>query len=130
MLRLDHYLRKSFLAILLTNLAIAAPAYAHGGGKAEHGGIVQVVGETTFELVVKPDSVELYVEDAGEDLAGDAMTAKLIVTGEKNMEIPLVPGGNDKVEAKNVVIPHGAKVTAVIMIKSSQAKVRANFKIK
>ena len=122
--------RLASLAFLGISLSCPVPVFAHGGGKAEHGGQVQVVGETTFELVTKTDSVELYVEDAGEDLAGDAMTAKLIVTGDKSFEVVLNPASGDKVEAKNVIIPHGSKVTAVITIKSSQAKVRANFKIK
>jgi hypothetical protein len=117
-------------ALLSGSILSAAPALAHGGGKAEHGGQVQIVGETTFELVTKADSVELYVEDAGEDLAGDSMSAKLIVTGEKGFEVVLTAGSGDKVEAKNVTIPHGSKVTAVVTIKSSLAKVRANFKIK
>lgn len=56
----------------LAALAFALSAGAHGSMKPEHGGLVQMTGETLFELVSAPAGVALYVKEDEEvaDRAG------------------------------------------------------------
>lgn len=66
------------LVLLVASLA-SAMVLGHGNTKPLHGGVVQMVGEKSFELVTKPDGAELYVVDDGEDVASAGMTAKLTI---------------------------------------------------
>lgn len=123
---------KSVLNVLVL-LAAALPsgvALSHGNTKPLHGGIVQLVGEKSFELVTKPDGAEIYVVDDGEDIASADMTAKLTVdVGGNKSETPLQPAGGNKFEAKGVKIPSGAKV-AVLLVGADQTKTTARFTVK
>ena len=106
-------------------------ALAHGGTQPEHGGIVQLVGDLSFELVPAADHVELWVEDDGEEVTSADLAAKLtIVDGGAKSEVALTPAGGNKFEAKGVKIGKGAKVTALLTLKDKQSKIAANFMIK
>jgi hypothetical protein len=122
----------SFVALLV--LAVGSvcfnAAQAHGGTQPEHGGIVQLVGDMSFELVPAADGVELYVEDDGDEVTSADLAAKLsIVDGGAKSEVPLTPAGGNKFEAKGVKIGKGAKVTALLTLKDKQSKIAANFTI-
>ena len=120
-------LRIRLLAIGLASL-VATVAYAHGGGKAEHGGVLQMVGETSLELVVKPDHVELYVEDEGEEVPSAGRTAKLTVTeAGKSAEKMLQPAGGNKFEGADIKIGKGAKAAVLVTDKATQAQVGTTF---
>jgi hypothetical protein len=122
----------AFAALII--LAAAAEfntARAHGGTQPEHGGVVQLVGDMTFELVPAADHVELWVEDDGEEVTSADLAAKLtIVDGGAKSEVALTPAGGNKFEAKGVKLGKGAKVTALLTLKDKQSKVAANFTIK
>jgi hypothetical protein len=121
----------SFLALALLAAAPFNTAWAHGGTQPEHGGVVQLVGDMTFELVARPDGVELYVEDDGEEVNSAELAAKLtIVAAGAKSEVVLAPATGNKFEAKGVKIAPGAKVTAVLTLKDKQSKIAANFTIK
>src|ERR1700730_12961682 len=121
----------SFLALTLLAAAPFNMAWAHGGTQPEHGGVVQLVGDMTFELVARPDGVELYVEDDGEEVNSAELAAKLtIVAAGAKSEVVLTPASGNKFEAKGVKIAPGAKVTAVLTLKDKQSKIAANFTIK
>ena len=125
--------RSFFAALLVLTLASAtAPvARAHGGTQPEHGGIVQLVGDMSFELVPAADRVELWVEDDGEEVNSAELAAKLtVVDGGTKSEVALTPAGGNKFEAKGVKIGKGAKVTALLTLKDKQSKIAANFTIK
>ena len=116
-------------------LALAAAPFntarAHGGTQPEHGGVVQLVGDMTFELVARPDGVELYVEDDGEEVNSAELAAKLtIVDAGAKSEVVLTPATGNKFEARGVKIASGAKVTALLTLKDKQSKIAANFVIK
>lgn len=116
--------------VLVTASLLSSVALGHGNTKPLHGGIVQLVGETSFELVTKPDGAEVYVVDDGEDVASAQMTARLTVdVGGNKSEAPLQPAGGNKFEAKGVKIPSGAKV-AVLLIGPDQTKTTARFTVK
>jgi hypothetical protein len=119
----------SVLVLAAASLACTA-ALAHGNTKPLHGGVVQLVGEKSFELVTQPDGAELYVVDDGEDISSAEMTAKLTIdAGGAKSEATMKPAGGNKFEAKGVKIPSGAKV-AVLLTASDQSKTTARFTIK
>ena len=119
----------SVLALVAASLACNA-VLAHGNTKPLHGGVVQLVGEKSFELVALPDGAELYVVDDGEDISSADMTAKLTVDiGGAKSEATMQPAGGNKFAAKGVKIPSGAKV-AVLLTAPDQSKTTARFTIK
>jgi hypothetical protein len=121
--------RVSGLLVLLASLA-SGVVFGHGNTKPLHGGIVQMIGEKSFELVAKPDGAELYVVDDGEDIASAEMTAKLTLDiGGTQSEAAMQPAGGNKFEAKGVKLPSGAKV-AVLLVAADQSKTTARFTIK
>ncbi|TAK99123.1 MAG: hypothetical protein EPO08_17225 [Rhodospirillaceae bacterium] len=114
-----------------TLLTFQGPAYAHGGGKAEHGGVLQMVGETSFELVVKTDGVELYVEDEGEETPSAGLTAKLtIINGTTATEATLDSTDTNMFVGKGLKIVRGSKVAVLVTNKATMAQTGANFSIK
>lgn len=125
---------KKLLSLLLlmsvASLSFAGMASAHGNTKPQHGGMVQMVGETVFELVMLADKVEVYLEEDGERLDSAGLSGKLIVTsnGAKS-EATLEAAGGNKLEAKGAKIASGSKVTVVVMRKD-QSKMSANFTVK
>jgi hypothetical protein len=121
----------SLAAMLLVSVLPLNVAHAHGGTQPEHGGVVQLVGDMTFELVARADGVELYVEDDGEEVTSADLAAKLtIVNAGAKSDVTLTPAAGNKFEAKGVKIPSGAKVTALLTLKDKQSKIAANFTIK
>ena len=123
----------SFVALIVLTVAASTlnTARAHGGTQPEHGGIVQLVGDMSFELVPAADHVELWVEDDGEEVTSADLAAKLtIVDGGAKSEVALTPAGGNKFEAKGVKIAKGAKVTALLTLKDKQSKIAANFTVR
>jgi hypothetical protein len=120
----------SFFALALLAAAPFNGARAHGGTQPEHGGVVQLVGDMTFELVARPEGVELFVEDDGEEINSAEFAAKLtIVNAGAKSEVVLAPATGNKFEAKGVKIAPGSKVTALLTLKDKQSKIAANFVI-
>jgi hypothetical protein len=118
------------LLVLIAASFACNAALAHGNTKPLHGGVLQMVGETSFELVTKADGAELYVVDDGEDVSSATMTARLMIdAGGAKSEAAMPPAGGNKFEAKGVKIPSGAKV-AVLLTGSDQSRTTARFTIK
>lgn len=120
----------AMLALAATTLGFNVSAQAHGSTKPEHGGIVQMSGETLLELTVRPDSVALYVKEDDEELASAGMSAKLTIVykGAKS-EVTLEPAAGNKFEGKGVKIASGSKVGVMLIKKATQTKVSVNFSI-
>jgi hypothetical protein len=124
---------KKFLTLALVALGPLAfgAAHAHGSTKPQHGGVVQLVGETSVELVNGKDGAEVYVIYDGEDLPSANMSGKLTVdNGGEKSESALQPAGGNKLEAKGVKIPTGSKVAVTLTDKETSAKTTARFTIK
>ena len=120
----------AMLTLAAATLVCNGPAQAHGSTKPAHGGIVQMSGETSFELTVRPDSVALYVKEDDEELASAGMSAKLaIVNKGAKSEVTLDPAAGNKFEGKGVRIASGSKVQVLLIKKATQTKVSANFLI-
>lgn len=124
-------MKKLLTLLLLCTAALTfTQAGAHGSTKPVHGGVVQMVGETSFELVALVDKAEVYLIEESEPVATATMTGKLTITsnGVKS-EAALTAAGDNKLEAKGVKIPSGAKVV-VQVVYQDLSKMSATFTIK
>ncbi|MCJ2180989.1 hypothetical protein [Novosphingobium album (ex Hu et al. 2023)] len=120
---------------LLLSLAVvgglASTAHAHGLTKPQHGGVVQMNGETLFELVRTPNGVSLYVIDEDEPVAASGMTAKLSVSAQgKRTDIPMTAGKGNQFFAPGVKIAPGSNVSVQVVDKATGARYGATFNIK
>lgn len=123
-------MKRFFALCLLSVLSLAInAAHAHGSTKPVHGGVVQMAGDTSFELVARPDGAEVYLVDDGDDMPSEGLSGKLTIdnAGTKT-EAPLTPAGGNKLEAKGAKIPAGARVVVLLILKDA-SKVRATFLI-
>ena len=123
-------MKKFFALCVLSTLSLAFnAAHAHGSTKPVHGGVVQMVGDTSFELVTRPDGAEVYLIDDGEDMSSEGLSGKLTIdnAGTKS-EAVLAPAGGNKLAAQSAKIPSGAKVVVLLILKDA-SKLRATFLI-
>ncbi|HWW05915.1 hypothetical protein [Collimonas sp.] len=103
-------------------------AQAHGNTKPEHGGLIQIDGDMSLELVVGKDGAELYVLDDDDELPSADLSGKLTITSKgTKSEALLKPAGANKFEAKGVKIPSGSTVIAMVVLKDKTSKVSASF---
>lgn len=120
--------------LLMTTLAAVAlsggPAWAHGDEKARHGGLVQMAGETKFELVAKGDVAEVYLDDHGETIPTAKLSGKLtVMSGSAKSEAKLEPAAGDKLVAKGVKLVKGDKVIALVTL-ADKSTASARFVVK
>ena len=124
---------QKILGLLILSAAALAGglAGAHGSATANHGGIVQTSGETWLELVVKGDTLQLYVQDDGDDMPTAGISGKLtLVKGAARSEFALKPAGGNLLEARAPGAVKGAKVLAVLTLDDRKTKVSTTFEIK
>lgn len=125
---------KYVLALLsAVSLACALPAttWAHGATHAQHGGVVQMNGETLFELVRAPAGVSLYVTEEDEPIDAKSMTARLSVNvGGQRKDIVMVPGKGNQFFAKGLKLPKGANVGVLVVNSASGARFGTTFIVK
>ena len=123
----------SRIAIMLAavTLAASAAAYADGEHKPKYGGVVAVVKDVQYELVTKPASVALFIEDHGKKVDTKGASAKLtLLSGTDKTDIALVPVGENGLEAKGVFkAPVGTKAIATITLAGKPAT-NVRFEIK
>lgn len=123
----------SFLRTGVTAFAlIAAPAmlHAHGSMKPQHGGIVQMSGETMMELVAGPKGVDVYLSEEDEPLTAAGYSAQLTQTaGTVKSEAVLKPAGGNRLSAPGFKTVKGAKLVVALVDKSG-AKIFATFQAK
>lgn len=109
-----NQMMKQLLSATLLVMATTAPVWAHGGGAAKHGGIVQTEHDLSFELVATDGGAALYVEDHGQPVASEGLSGKLtVLSAEGSQEAALVPGAG-RLEATGVTLTPGAKVVATV----------------
>ena len=115
------------LVLFAASLSFGA-AYGHGNPMANHGGVIQAVGETWIELVVKGDSVEMYLEDDGDPMESAGVSGKVTLGGK---ELVLTPAGGNKLLAKFTgKLPKANKATAVLVLADQKTKVGVTFTLK
>jgi hypothetical protein len=104
-------------------------AFAHGGGPAQHGGVVATASDLSFELVGSPDGAVIYVQDHGKPMTPTGLKGKLtVLNGAEKSEAELVVAG-DKLEAKGIKLAPGAKVVAALVTPSAKA-ITVRFTVK
>lgn len=113
-------------------LALAGTAFAAGDKhdhayqhKPLHGGVVIEVKNIDYELVAKPDVLQLYLHDHGKPVDVSKTTAKVtLLSGADKQEVELKPSG-DKLEAKgSFKVTPGTKVVALVNRASKVATAR------
>lgn len=122
--------RKVASALALGGVLLGSvPAIAHDDPKPRHGGIVQLVNDVAYELVIKGAHVEIYVADHGKPVSMAGTTGKLtVMMGAQRSEADLVAVG-DRLEAKGVKLDKGAKVVAALTLPNRKA-VTVRFAVK
>ncbi|RVU43875.1 hypothetical protein [Rubrivivax rivuli] len=112
--------RLTCVVLALSALSFNA-AWAHGEAKARHGGVVAKANDLNFELVGTPAGAAIYIDDHGKPLAPTGMTGKLtVLKGTEKSEAELVVAG-DRLEAKGVKLPPGAKAVAALTTPAKKA---------
>ncbi len=104
-------------ALAATGATFAADNHAHGHEhKPLHGGLVVEVKDMDYELVARPDSLQLHLRDHGKAVDVSKVTAKLtLLSGTEKQQVELKPAG-DKLEAKgSFKVAAGTKVVAVVL---------------
>ena len=118
--------------LALLTLATAGTAFAAGehDHKPLHGGVVVETKAFDYELVAKPQLVQLYVRDHGKAADVSKATAKLtLLSGADKQEIELKPVG-DKLEAAGTFkVAPGTKALAVVTL-AGKPQAPARFTLK
>lgn len=111
-MKMKQWIPVAALAMALLNVG---PAYSHGGAKPLHGGIVQVVNDVSFELVVEPDGATIYLLDHGKPMAAKGITGKLtVLQGSSKTEADVKEAGDNKLRATGVKLGKGDKLVATL----------------
>lgn len=125
-------LKTNFVAALLVAFCALAgqTALAHGGAKPQHGGIVQVANDISFELVAEADGATLYLQDHGKPMASTGLAGKLtVLVGSEKSEAELKAAGENKLRAQGIKLSSGAKVVALVSSASGKA-ITVRFTVK
>lgn len=106
----------------------ASLAYGHGAPVANHGGVVMAVGETWLEMVVKGDTVEMYLEDDGDPMESAGVSGKVTFGGK---EVVLAPAGGNKLLGKIAgKAPKSGKAAVILLMADQKTKVATTFTLK
>lgn len=119
--------------VLFAALAFsAAPSLAGSGHNLQpkYGGVVVDTKAGDMEVVAKPDSIQIYLNDHGKAVKLDGAKAKVtLLNGSEKSGVDLVQAG-DKLEAKGAFkVVKGTKGIAVVTL-AGKAPVTARFEIK
>ena len=120
------------LALAFAGAACAAGNHGHGHAhehRPAHGGVVAEVRNMDYELVARPDGVQLYVSDHGKPADVSKASAKVtLLTGADKQEVELQPAG-DRLEASgSFKVGPGTKAVAVVTIQGKPATARFTLK--
>jgi hypothetical protein len=117
-------------ALALASGAFAAGDHKHDDHTPRHGGLVSPGKQADFELVAKPDVIQLYLSDHGKPMDVSNAAAKVtLLSGADKQEVELKPVG-DKLEAKgSFKTAAGTKIVAVVS-KSGKTLGTARFTMK
>lgn len=113
-------------AMGLSSMAFAADNHNHGHEHEPlHGGVVVEVKDVDYELVAKPELLQLYLRDHGKPMDVSKASAKVtLLAGTNKQEVQLTPAG-DKLEAKgNFKAAAGTKALAAVTVNGKTSTVR------
>ena len=106
--------------------------HKHNHPTAQHGGILEDVGEYHVELVVKDGKITLYLRDhEAKDAATEGFKASVLLTaGQQRIgPIEVTPAGANKMEGPAATVPPGATAILTLTDKSGTAA-QGRFKLK
>lgn len=105
-------------------------AMAHGAGQPQHGGVVQVANDVSFELVAEADGATIYLVDHDEPMSSKGIAGKLtVLRGSNKTEAEVKEAGDNKLRATGVKLAKGDKVVAVLNnVEGKTATVRFTVK--
>lgn len=108
---------KAIHLITAITLGLAATANIHAADDhtPKHGGVFVGTKSMDYELVAKPDTIQLYLSEHGKPVDIAKVSAKVtLLTGAEKQEAELKPSG-DKLEAKGTfALGKGTKVMASV----------------
>ena len=101
----------------MSGLAFAAGGHEHGHAhQRRHGGVVSEVREMDYELVAKPDLIQLHLRDHGKPVDVSKSNAKLtILIGADKQEVELKPAGQ-QLEATGSFKLANSKIVAFVSV--------------
>lgn len=118
-------MKASSLWIMGLCAVLSAPVMAHTDEyldtiAGEHGGQLRMAGPSHFEMVVKPDALQIYVTDhAGQATPVEGATGSaMVLSGTAKQQITLAPKGNNLLEGAGTFTP-GQPVKAVVKVQLS-----------
>ena len=120
-----------------TSLAQQKKGHGHADHKhnhptAQHGGILEDVGEFHVELLVKDGKITLYLRDhEAKDAATEGFKASVLLTaGQQRVgPIEIAPAGGNKMEGPASSVPSGATAILTLTDKGGTAA-QGRFKLK
>ena len=121
-----------FLASIVFAAFAVGPVMASGdhGHAPKNGGIVVETKSGDFEIVAKPDLLQIFISDHGKPVSLEGAKAKVtLLNGAEKSEAELLPAGN-KMEAKgSFKVAKGTKGIAVLTL-AGKPPATARFEVK
>lgn len=113
---------------LITVSSYAGEGHDHG---PRYGGVVREVKELAYELVAKPNSLTLYINDHGSPVATQGAVAQVtLVAGSARSSASLIPVGENRMAAQGSFVT-GVGVRALLTITLPGKPVaKVTFKLK
>ncbi|MFV5213818.1 hypothetical protein ACLIIZ_08845 [Azonexus caeni] len=115
----------------LSGLTFAAGGHEHGHEhKPLHGGIVAEVKDMDYELVAKPEQIQLFLRNHGKAVDVSQASARVtLLSGADKQEVELKPNG-DRLEANgSFKTAAGAKILVTVTFASRKIST-ARFTLK
>lgn len=106
--------------------------HKHNHPTAQHGGVLEDVGEFHVELVAKDGKITLYLRDhEAKDAVTEGFKASVLLTaGQQRLgPIDIVPAGANKMEGPVATVPSGATAILTLTDKAGAAA-QGRFKLK
>jgi len=111
-MKMKHLISVASLAVFCLSMS---PVMAHGDAKPLHGGIVQLVNDLSFELVVQADGATIYLMDHDKPMATKGITGKLtVLQGSNKMEADIKESGDNTLRVMGVKLGKGDKLVALL----------------
>ena len=108
---------KNLLAVLgfvLSSFTMNS-ALAHGSAKPQHGGIVQMSNDLSFELVAQAEGAVIYLMDHGKPLVAKGITGKLtVLQGSNKTEVDIKESADNTLTVMGVKLVKGDKLVAIL----------------
>lgn len=94
-----------------------------------HGGVVVEVRDMDYELVAKPEAIQLHVRDHGKPADVSKASAKVtLLTGAEKQEVELQPAGDRLQATGSFKVGPGTKAVAVVTVNGKAATARFTLK--